>query len=135
MPEGGEKGSSWVGGWCISLPKGAKNQELGFEFIRWLCHDAEGTATVGRATGLFPGMRRSPYFDEVRNKRYYSTFLQILEDCRHQRPVMPVQAFYMRQMQRAVDAAVYKQKTPKQALHEAQVTTQRELDLILNAGQ
>lgn len=135
MPEGGEKDSSWVGGWCISLPKGARHQDEGFEFIRWLCHDPEGTRVVGQETGLFPGMRHSPYFDEVRDREYYSTFLQILEACKHQRPVMPVQAFYMRQMQRAVDSAIYKQKTAKQALEDAQKATQAELDLVLRGGE
>jgi len=133
-PPGGEQHSSWVGGWCMAIPRGAKHQDEAWDFIRWLCHSPEGTAIVGRETGLFPGLKASPYFDEVRGKPYYGAFLRILEECRHQRPVMPVQAFYMRALDRAVDQAVYGTKTPAEALREARIATQRELDLVLAGG-
>ncbi len=130
-PPGGEEHSSWVGGWCVGIPRNARNQDAAWEFVRWVCHSPEGTKLVGRETGLFPGEQDSPYFAEVRDKPFYRDFYRILIECRHQRPVMPVQAFYMRALQRAVDQAVYGQKTPHQALTEAKVATQRELDLVL----
>lgn len=130
-PPDGEQRSSWVGGWCVAIPKGAANQDEAWEFIRWLCASPEGTRLVGEATGLFPGYRRSPYFAQVRGKKHYGKFVQILEECRHQRPVMPVQAFYMRELARAVDAAVYGKATPREALARAREATQRELDSIV----
>jgi multiple sugar transport system substrate-binding protein len=130
-PPDGEARSSWVGGWCMSIPRGARNPDDAWEFIRWLCHSEEGTALVGRETGLFPGMRRSPHFAAVRRKRYYGDYVRILEESRHQRPVMPVQAFYMRELQRAVEAAVYGRRTPAEALAQARKNTQAELDLVL----
>jgi len=133
-PEGGEQHSSWVGGWCIGIPRNARNQDAGWEFIRWMCHSPEGTRLVGKETGLFPGLKTSPYFAEVKDKRFYQDFYRILTECRHQRPVMPVQAFYMRALQRAVDQAVYGKKTPEAALQEARLATQRELDLVLGRG-
>ena len=133
-PEGGEQRSSWVGGWCMGIPRYASNQDAGWEFIRWLCHDPEGTRIVGDETGLFPGANTSPYFEEVLAKPYYQDFYNILTECRHQRPVMPVQAFYMRALQRAVDAAVYGTKPPREALEGAREATQRELDLVLGRG-
>jgi len=129
-PPGGEQHSSWVGGWCLGIPRGARHSEEAWEFIRWLCYEDEGTTLVGQATGLFPGRKDSPYFEQIRDKPYYGMFLRILEDCRHQRPVMPVQAFYMRALQRAVDAAIYGTKTPAEALRLAREQTQRELDLV-----
>jgi ABC-type glycerol-3-phosphate transport system substrate-binding protein len=130
-PEGGEEHSSWVGGWCMGIPRNAGNQDAGWEFIRWLCHSPEGTRLVGEETGLFPGLKSSPYFEGVKDKPFYQDFYNILVECRHQRPVMPVQAFYMRALQRAVDAAVYGTKSPEEALQEAKIATQRELDLVL----
>lgn len=129
-PEDGEQRSSWVGGWCVAIPKGAANRDAGWEFMRWLCASPEGTRLVGEATGLFPGYKASPYLQSVRGKKHYGKFLRILEECRHQRPVMPVQARYMRELSRAVDAAVYGKLTPQQALARAQEATQRELDTI-----
>jgi multiple sugar transport system substrate-binding protein len=133
-PEGGEEHSSWVGGWCVGIPRNARNQDAGWEFIRWLCHSDEGTRLCGEETGLFPGAQESPYFEQVKDKPFYQDFYRILVECRHQRPVMPVQAFYMRALQRAVDAAVYGTKTPEEALQEAKIATQRELDLVLGRG-
>jgi multiple sugar transport system substrate-binding protein len=130
-PPGGEARSAWVGGWCCSIPRGAANPDGAWEFIRWLCHSEEGTATVGREASIFPGMRKSPYFPEVRNRPHYGDYVRILEESRHQRPVMPVQAFYMQEMQRAVDASVYGVKTPDVALADARRNTQSELDLVL----
>lgn len=130
-PPTGEPHSSWVGGWCMAIPKGSRHPREAWALMRWLCADPKGTTVVGRQSGLFPGWRKSPYFDEVRNKEGYGMFLKILEECRHQRPVMPAQAFYMGAIQRAVDSALYGRKSPEQALKDAQVETQRELDLVL----
>jgi hypothetical protein len=48
--------------------------------------------------------------------------------------VMPAQAFFASELQRAVDAAIYGQKTPQQALDDATASTQKELDRILKEG-
>lgn len=130
-PPGGEPHSSWVGGWCMAIPKGSRHPKEAWELLRWLCADPRGTTAVGKETGLFPGYRKSPYFDRIRNKPGYGMFLKILEECRHQRPVMPAQAYYMGALQRAVDNAIYGKKTPRQALIDARIETQRELNLVL----
>jgi len=130
-PPDGEQHSSWVGGWCMAIPKGGRHPDEAWELIRWMCADPEGTTTVGKETGLMPGYRKSPYLDQIRSKPGYGMFVRILEECRHQRPVMPAQAYYMGALQRAVDAAIYGKKTPKQALIDARIETQRELDLVL----
>jgi len=128
-PPDGEQHSSWVGGWCMAIPKGSKHPKLAWEFIRWCCRDPKGTAAAGKLQGLFPGYRKSPYFDSIRNKPGYGEFLRILEECRHQRPVMPAQAFYMSALTRAVDYAIYGNQTPREALKQANDETQAELDL------
>jgi len=134
-PPDGEARSSWVGGWCMSIPKGARNADDAWRFIHWLCHSPEGTLLVGREQSLLPGMRRSPYFEEVRNRQHYGSYVKILEDSRHQRPVMPVQAFYMRALQRAVEASYYGRMAPAEALALARKNTQAELDLALAGDQ
>ena len=130
-PPDGEARSSWVGGWCMSIPKGARNVEDAWEYIRWLCHSEVGTQIVGSECSIYPGMRHSPYFEQVKSRRFYRDYVKILEDSRHQRPVMPVQAYYMREIQRAVEAAVYGRRTPAEALAIAEKNTQAELELAL----
>lgn len=130
-PSDGEQHSSWVGGWCLAIPKGSKHPKEAWEFMKWCCRDPKGTTAVAKIQGLFPGYRKSPYFDQVRKKPGYAQFLQILEECKHQRPVMPAQAFYMNSLNRAVDFAVYGKMTPREALAASEKETQTELDLML----
>ncbi len=130
-PPDGEQHSAWVGGWCMSIPRGARNPDLAWQFIHWLCATEEGSEVVGKETGLFPGLRASPYFTEVARRPYYGDYVRILEESRHQRPVMPVQSFYMRELGRAVEAAVYGRATAQVALSRARENTQAELDMVL----
>lgn len=130
-PAGGEERSSWVGGWCMGIPKGSKHPDEAWEFIRWCCRDPRGTSIVGKVQGLFPGCRKSPYLAKVKGKHGYGQFLRILEECRHQRPVMPAQSFYMGSLGRAVDYAIYGQMSPREALEKSGRETQAELDLRL----
>ncbi len=130
-PTDGEKHSSWVGGWCLAIPKGSRHPKEAWEFLRWCCRDPKGTQAVGRLQSLLPGYRRSPFIDEVSKRPGYSQFLKIMEECRHQRPVMPAQNFYMGSLDRAVDYAVYGEMSCKQALDKSTKETQAELDLRL----
>jgi multiple sugar transport system substrate-binding protein len=131
-PEGGEEHSSWVGGWCVGLPKGCKHPKEAWEFIRWCTRDPKGTAFVASKQGLMPGYRYSPYFKTIENKPGYGVFLKILRECKHQRPVMPAQSFYMTELEKVMDYTLYGKMTPKQALDMATKETQTELDLRLS---
>jgi len=130
-PPDGEQNSSWVGGWCMGIPKGSKHPKEAWEFIRWCCRDPKGTTFVSRTQGLLPGYKKSPYLDEVRHKPGYDQFVKILEECKHQRPVMPAQTFYMGSLNRAVDYSLYGTLSCKQALDNAAKETQTELNLRL----
>jgi len=133
----GERNSSWVGGWCLAIPAGSRNPGAAFEFMRWTCATDEGTDYVAKGTGSFPGMRSCRYIrwlgsvegrraDPARHK-----LLRILEQCKHQRPVIPVQAFYMDQLRRAVNDCLYKEVSAKEALAAAAGKTQKALDKAL----
>lgn len=130
-PPDGEKHSSWVGGWCMAIPKGSRHAEEAWEFVRWCCRDPEGTKAAATIQGLFPGYADSPYFEDIKDKPGYGQFLEILRECRHQRPVMAAQGFYMTALGRAVDFAIYGKMTPRQALEQATRESQAELDLRL----
>lgn len=133
----GEPDSSWVGGWCLALPRGGRNPSAGFEFIRWLSATDEGTDWVVQATGSFPGYRASRFIRWLASDEgalvdpIHHRLLGILEACRHQRPVIPVQAFYMDQLARAVNDCLYKDAEPADALARAREATQRELERAL----
>lgn len=131
-PDDGEQHSSWIGGWCMAIPKGARNADAAWEYIHWMTATPKGTRVVAQEAGLLPGYRNSDYFKPgVSKPPHYEAFLEILRETRHQRPVMPAQAFYMSALGRAVDMAIHGLMTPKEALAEARADTQAELDRIL----
>jgi multiple sugar transport system substrate-binding protein len=134
----GEENSSWIGGHCLTIPKGSLHPEAAFEVIRWLCHTDEGTDFVVKATGSFPGKRNcryiqwlsSPQGAEKDSQRH--RLLQILEECKHQRPVIPVQKYYMDQLKTAVNDSLYKGIPPRKTLAKARENTQSVLDNALD---
>lgn len=127
----GEIGSSWVGGWLMAIPRGSAQPEAGWDFMRWVCTTPEGTSAVAEEVGLLPGFRHAPAIAKVKKDPGLRMFVDILENTKHQRPVMPVQAFFMGSLDRAVERALYGKQTPKESLDQATAETQRELNLIL----
>lgn len=127
--------SSWVGGWCVGIPVGAPQPDASWEFLHWLCATDEGTELYGRLFAQFPGYKNSSWYDKLPQERPQMTpFLDILTEARHQRPVMPAQAFFMGALQQNVDAALRGEKSASEALYDATQSTQRELDQILQSG-
>ena len=133
-PDGAEPHSSWVGGWTIGIPKGAKNKDAAFEFVKWISTSDEATNIMGSNFTQFPGYKNSPYYEKVQTDPLLKPFYDILVETRHQRPVMPAQAFYMGALATAVDNAIFGKSTPEEALAEVTTTTQKELDRILKEG-
>ena len=144
-PPDGEKESSWVGGWTMAIPRDARNRRSPAQrdaariFLKWMCASNEGTTYAAKKLHLFPGYRKCPYFDEIRmapkgsdQARIYRPYLEILEKCKHQRPVMPAQSRYMFELDRAVSRTLFRQTTAAAALAEARRNTQDALDKILN---
>ncbi len=133
-PADGERHSSWVGGWCMAIPVGSRHPEEAWEMIRYLCHDPAGTEMTGRGMSYMPGCKNSPAFAALRTTPSFEQYYQILQETRHQRPVMPVQAYFNGSIQRAVDSAIYGMKTAQRALKDATEETQAELDIALKAA-
>jgi ABC-type glycerol-3-phosphate transport system substrate-binding protein len=121
--------SSWVGGWCIGIPKGAKNPTAAWEFIRWITASSDGTTKYANATLEFPGYKASPFFDKLPSNA--KPFYPILQITQHQRPVTPAEDYYVGQLLTEVSNALYGKKTPKQALTDVTKNVQSYLDVIL----
>ncbi len=134
QPPGGEEASSWVGGWTLAIPATVTDpakRRAALEYILWTCATPEGTRMDVRTILSFPGWKPSPFFAEARKDPRLAVYVDILDRCKHQRPVMPAQAYYMNQLDRAVDRAIRGELPPAEALARARRDTQRFLDRIL----
>ncbi|MBQ7524862.1 MAG: ABC transporter substrate-binding protein [Abditibacteriota bacterium] len=135
MPEGGEAKSSWIGGWNMGIPKSCKKKDEAWKVMKWFCADREGTRVSTKDQTIFPSYKKSAYFDNVPKDGPIAVFYDILLNCKHERPVQPAQEFYVSELGKAVDYAIYGTKTPKPALEDAREATQKELDLRLAGGK
>ncbi|HWE60763.1 MAG TPA: ABC transporter substrate-binding protein [Chloroflexota bacterium] len=124
--------SSWVGGWCVGIPKGAKNPAAAWEFVKWICASDGGTTAAGNAVLDFPGYKKSSFFKNVPSN--ITEFYPILQATQHQRPVTPAEDYYMGQLTNEVSNALYGKKTARQALTDVSNNTQKYLDGILKKG-
>lgn len=120
--------SSWVGGWCVGIPKGAKNPDAGWEFLKWICASDGGTTAAGNAVLDFPGYKKSSFFNNIPAK--IKDFYPILQGTQHQRPVTPAEDYYMGSLDREVSNALYGKKTPQQALNDVTKDVQAYLNGI-----
>ena len=134
QPPGGEQASSWVGGWTLAIPAGVADEakrRAALEYILWSCASQAGTSVGVRTIRNFPAWRPSGFFTEAGRDERLAVFIDILKRCKHQRPVMPAQAYYMNQLDRAVDRAIRGELSPREALDRATADTQQFLDGIL----
>ncbi|GMU22455.1 MAG: ABC transporter substrate-binding protein [Phycisphaerae bacterium] len=132
-PPGGEYGSSWIGGWTIAMPYGGRGHDKeAFELIRWMAHDPKGTAFLAGKMNVLPACRKSPFFDQIHGNRVLEAYYQILQNCRHKRPVSPANAFFIDELNRAVSRTIEGLLTPEQAMSEARQRTQKHLGRLMS---
>jgi ABC-type glycerol-3-phosphate transport system substrate-binding protein len=126
----------WIGDWNIGLPKGTKQKKEGWEYIRWFTATPEGTSAYTQVAGVFPAYKKSAYWQSEHLKEpVYKIFVDQLWKQTKNRPIMPAQAFYMGELDREVDNALFGRKAPKQALDDITVSVQKELDSILKGSK
>ncbi|MCY2931354.1 MAG: extracellular solute-binding protein [Planctomycetota bacterium] len=131
---GGLNAAAWVGGWTMAIPATITDparRRAALRYILWNCRQPEGTTLAARTNRCFPAWKDAPFFPEAAKDPRLAQFIDILRSSRHQRPVMPAQAFYMDQLGRAVDKAIRGELTPAQALGRASRATQERLDEVL----
>jgi len=118
-PENGVEGVAWDGGWTVAMPKGSRNKELAWEFMKWFCADPHGTKLVYDYVGQLSGYRASETYEIMRSDPEQSVWVRILEMAQFYRPVTIVTGKMMGELERACDTALRGEKTPQQALDDA----------------
>jgi multiple sugar transport system substrate-binding protein len=131
--DGASNASINQGSACV-LPTGSPQPEPAYEFLTWMSIDGVSKWVPNAAdmvsrkdqTEIYPNAL--PDNEEFRG--HWKTYNDALAYAHHE-PAMPARRFWGDQLTAALDAIVLGQKSPEQALQDAQDTSQRELDKAL----
>ncbi|MCM3720053.1 ABC transporter substrate-binding protein [Fictibacillus phosphorivorans] len=121
----GENHTTWSGGWSVVMPKGAKNKEAAWEFMKFFSGE-EGQK-------IFSGIARDfSVIDSVNEELGYKNdpilkeFVEILPNSHH-RPVMTQGSLYWNELASAVENATRGNGTPKKLLDKVNDKVNKEL--------
>lgn len=116
----------WLGGWSIFIPRGARNPDAAWDFIRWVSATDEGTQAAWETVGFPPAYRKAPVLDTIKNDPLMAPYYDTLVTAQHSRPAIPVGAFYINQIEQYVGEALYKRLSPLDAMRTVKQNTMRE---------
>lgn len=135
LPYRGDAGNDSInqGSACV-LPKGSPQPEPAYKFLTWM--SIHGIAMwVPKAADMVSRKDQTEIYPEaLPDNEEFRGYWKLYNDAlgyAHHEPSMPARRFWNDQLSAAVDVIVRGQKTPEQALQEAQDATQRELDKAL----
>ncbi|MGD0061070.1 MAG: extracellular solute-binding protein [Verrucomicrobiia bacterium] len=144
---------TWVSGWCYAIPSTAKHKEAAWELLRYLSSQRANEiisdttrlnlASQGRI--FVPTQNANKKINQFLFQKYVNenpqmdprigqavkVFNDMLEGQPY-RPVTPVGQLMWNQQLTATDNAIFHKKSPQQALDEATMIVQRDLDRILS---
>jgi len=124
VPNQGDTPATWAGGWSVVIPKGAKNAQGGWEFMKFFA-GPDGQRTYTKETTHMPTWK-SLLTDTSLFPGDHQLFVQQLSVA-HSRPALPVGAFYWDQLTIAQSAAEHHSMQPAQALKAAADATNAKL--------
>lgn len=119
---------AWIGGWGMFIPTSAKYKDEAFEFMRWVTASDEGTMAQWETTGYPPAYNKSPVLDLLKNDEVFKPYYDVLTTATNIRPPFPVSDFFFQKLDMEVNAALFGQKTPLQAMRTVRSETETELE-------
>ena len=143
---------TWSGGFSLAIPKGTRHVEEAWAFIKWMT-SVEGNIIANRAQRAYNLSLRRPFVpnmsahipsDEAvfrlfapgqeKFRKPLRTFLDLMRVSRF-RPVTFVGQRLWDEQVRAFELAIYRKKSPQQALSDSRAVVQRELDKVFQRGR
>jgi multiple sugar transport system substrate-binding protein len=110
----GEKFTTWSGGHALIIPKGAKNEDAAWEFVKYFT-GPEGQLTFNKAIS---GLAVSPKLNDTlgyKNDPIVSKFLNLLPVSNY-RPVLPIGSMMWDELLKTPDQVARKAGTPQAIL-------------------
>lgn len=136
QPPGANKGGegAWLGGWSGFIPRSAKQPDAAWEFLKWFSVSDEGTASQWRNIGFPVGYAKAKINETIKNDPTTGVYYDTLANMQHTRPLITVNNFYNQQLEEKVEAAVYGQVSPAEALRQVKDLTMREAERFARVG-
>lgn len=131
--EGVLEPSEWVGGQKIGIPKGIKDPQAAWDFIRFLAASKEGTDVYcSEADKRFVSFKDSSSYARFRKDSKMLPYVHLLEAAVHQRPVMPANETLDKELGNVMSLVLDKGKEPAAVLRSVTDVTQKQLDRTLD---
>lgn len=131
IPDGG-RGGSWLGGSWLVMPRGGKNKDITWEFMKWYCgkecQDYEGTQGIGFT--IWPEVNeKNEWFNTLEQLK---PFIKDLPGC-WPIPLIPtVNHAFFTAFNPMVDECLRGKRTPLDAMREATRIAQEEVDRFIS---
>jgi multiple sugar transport system substrate-binding protein len=135
LPYRGDAGNDSInqGSACV-LPTGSPQPDPAYKFLTYMSIDGIAQWVPNAADMVSRKDQTDIYPNALPDNEEFRGYWQLYNEAlaySHHEPAMPARRFWSDQLTAAVEAVVRGQKTPEQALQDAQDATQRELDKAL----
>lgn len=125
VPTKGMNSTTWAGGWSVVIPKGAKQPEGAFKFMKYFA-GPEGQRMYTKASSHVPTLK-SVQADMSLYSGQHVFFIEKLLPTTKNRPPLPVGAKYWDELQTAWQKIYLNKSTAKDAYGQAKQNTQGQL--------
>ncbi len=136
QPPGAERPGqgAWLGGWSCFIPAAAPQPDAAWEFVKWFSTADEGTRAQWEHIGFPVGYKKAPVNEVIASDPDAGVYHETLRNMINTRPLITVSEFHHQQMETQIQAAVYGQLTPQQALQRVRELTVREAERFERVG-
>lgn len=116
--------ATWAGGWAFVIPRGAKNQELSMDFMKYMLSDEAQTVMAQDSASFSP--RKSVSEAVFGSDDKYKAFLDYIETAKI-RPPVPVGQLLWDNLNQVLDSALNGKDTPENLMKALDVSINEEL--------
>ena len=118
------KHMTWAGGWAFVIPRGAGNQELSMDFMKYILSDEAQTVMAEDSASLSPC--KSVSEKVFGSKDNYKAFMDYISTAKI-RPPVPVGQMLWDNLNQVLDSALNKKDTPENLMKALDVSINEEL--------
>jgi len=124
----GKESITWSGGFAYAIPRGAKNPDVSWKFIKFITSKEEQLkyAKVSQGIPSIKEAAKDPFFTD--NPKY-KVFVDLMNVSKY-RPVTPVASYLWDELAKTIEYVRLGKKTAKQALDDVQEKVSAELNRI-----